>query len=273
MIDLHSHILPGLDDGPADLEGSLALAREAVARDTTTIVATPHIRGDHGFPLGSIEAGVHGLSKELAERGIDLEVLAGGEVAVSKVHDLDAPTLRNLCLGDSSYILVESPYSYSSGVLEAVLRDLRGEGLRPMLAHPERSPSFTTDYVRLQRIVADGVLCSVTAGSMEGNFGARVRDFTARLFSDGLVHNVASDAHSARNRPPGLGDAFAVLNEDLPGLRDQQSWYAQEVPASILADGELPERPSLPIPRRRGLRRFLSGSLGLSRPADGDAVR
>jgi tyrosine-protein phosphatase YwqE len=100
-----------------------------------------------------------------------------------------------------------------------------------------------------------------------------VKDFTARLFSDGLVHNVASDAQSAGVRPPGLGSAFDMLDEQLPGLVDQQGWFAREVPEAVLGDRELPPAPSRLARRRRGLKRLLGSPVGFSRPADGDALR
>src|SRR3954452_13891716 len=151
MIDLHSHILPGLDDGPADLDGSLALAREAVARGTRKIIATPHVRDDHPYPLDEIDNRVDGLNRAFANQGIDLEVVAGGEVAISKIPDLDEPTLRRVCLGDGTYLLVESPYTQTSQLLEHVLFDLQARGFRPILAHPERSPTFLSDKIRLER--------------------------------------------------------------------------------------------------------------------------
>jgi protein-tyrosine phosphatase len=259
MIDLHSHILPGLDDGPADLEGSLALAREAVARGTRKITATPHVRDDHPYPLEAIERGVEDLNRRLTAEGIDLEVVAGGEVAISKIPDLDLDTLRRVCLGRGPYLLVESPYTQASQLLEHVLFDMQARGFRPILAHPERSPTFLTDWVRLERIVSRGVLCSVTAMSMEGAFGRTVRGFTARLFAAGMVHDVASDCHDTRRRPPGLERGFAALEQDLPGLAGQADWFAREAPEAILCGQELPRRPAVVGLRQRGLRRLFSG--------------
>lgn len=259
MIDLHSHILPGLDDGPSDIEGSLALARVAVAQGISTIVATPHIRDDHPFGLGAIKSGVQELNGALSAEGIDLAVMAGGEVAISKVPELDEESLRSVCLGASPYMLVESPYTRASELLEHVIFDLQARGFRPLLAHPERSPSFASDRVRLERLVGRGVLCSVTAMSMEGRFGQTVQRFAALMFAAGLVHDVASDSHDAQRRPPILLDGFQVLDGDLPGLSDQAKWFTHEAPAAMLAGGELPPRPPPVSPRRRGLSRLVGG--------------
>jgi protein-tyrosine phosphatase len=260
MIDLHSHILPGLDDGPADLEGSLALARAAVEQGTTTMVATPHIRDDHPFPLEAIQSGVDELNASLSAEGIDLTVVAGGELAISKIPDLDADELGSLGLGASRYLLVESPYTHTSQLLEHVLFDLQSQGFRPVLAHPERSPSFLTDEVRLKRLVERGVLCSVTAMSMQGGFGGQVQEFTARLLWDGLVHNVASDTHSANRRPPALSGGFDALAKDVAGLLEQRDWFTRQVPQAILGDSELPPLKAPLTRRRRGWRRLLLGA-------------
>ena len=142
MIDLHCHILPGLDDGPNDLAASLELARAAEAVGTRTIVATPHIRDDHPFDLDEIEPGVQRLNEALESEGVDLSVVAGAEVALSKIFELDDRILSRLCLGRGNYLLIESPYTEATDLLEEHLFGLQLRGFRPVLAHPERSPSF-----------------------------------------------------------------------------------------------------------------------------------
>jgi len=152
VIDLHSHILPGLDDGPSDSEGSLVLARLAVERGTRTMVATPHIRDDHPFPMAQIDERACALRSALSEAEIDLKIETGGEVAISKASELTDETLASLCLGSGPYMLVESPYTFAPQLLEKVLFELQARGFRPVLAHPERSPSFRSDPDRLARI-------------------------------------------------------------------------------------------------------------------------
>jgi protein-tyrosine phosphatase len=136
-------------------------------------------------------------------------------------------------------------------MLDRIIFDVQMRGFRPILAHPERSPTFQSDPNRLARLVEAGVLCSITAGSMAGRFGRSVRAFTARLFHDGLVHDVASDAHDVTRRPPGALDAFSEAERDLRGIDDQRDWYLRDAPAAIVVGRELPARP--PNPRRRGL--------------------
>ena len=256
MIDIHCHILPGLDDGPADLAGSLALAARAAAAGIETIVATPHIREDHPFPPSLIPERVAELNAELHAAGSTVRVVGGGELAISRVGDLDDATLHELCLGDGRYALVESPYTDVGELLEQSLFDLQTRGVRPVLAHPERSPSFIGRGDRMAELAGRGVLMSVTAASLAGRFGSTVRGFSMELYERGLVHTVASDAHDTRRRPPELLSAFESLETELPGALEQARWFTTEAPAAMLTGAELPPRPEAPARRgRRGLLR------------------
>lgn len=250
MIDLHSHILPGLDDGAPDLAASVAMARLAVADGVRAMVATPHVREDYPYPLEEIAARVEQVNGQLRAKGVQLEVAAGAEVAVSKLLDLDDAVLATMCLGSGPYVLVESPYLRATDLFEESVFGLQLRGFRAILAHPERSPSFQRDPDRLARLVHRGVLCSVTGASMAGRFGRTVQQFTRTLFERGLVHDVASDAHDAMRRPPGLLAGFRVLEREMPGLLDQAPWFTQDVPAAVLAGDRLPARPALPAARR-----------------------
>ncbi len=255
MIDLHSHILPGIDDGPQTLEGSLELARVAVATGTRTILATPHINDDHSIDAARVAAGLAGLRPALAEAGIPLEVLPGGEIAIWRLGDLDDAALRSLALGGGPYLLVESPFSPVIGAFEPLVLDLLKRGHRVLLAHPERCPAFHREPQRLEGLVEAGALVQITAGSMLGTFGSTVRRFTTALLRDGVVHVVASDAHDAAKRPPGLAEGFAALERELPGLGGLRPWMTEGVPRAILDDTPLPERP--PLPKQAGLLRRL----------------
>jgi protein-tyrosine phosphatase len=257
MIDLHAHVLPGVDDGPADMEASVALLRAAIATGTETIVATPHLREDFLDDPARIEPAVARVRDAAAADDVRIDVVAGAEVAGTKLPDLDEEALRTLCLGDGPYILVESPYVHLPRHFADSVVDLEIRGWRPMLAHPERCAAFLEDRSLLRDLVDRGVRCSVTAGSMAGRFGGRVRDMTAWMFAEGLVDNVASDAHDAVKRPPGLRDGFAKLDEMLPGLGEQADWYTRAAPAAMLAGQDLPARPDPPRPRQRSLGRLL----------------
>ena len=256
MIDLHCHILPGLDDGPSNLDFSVALARAAVASGTNVTVATPHLRHDHRVEPEQVAHGVEVLNAALEERGIELLVVAGAEVSLGKATELDDDVLATVCLGRSRYVLVESPYRRNAPPPEPVLDDLRRRGFRPVLAHPERCPIFQREPDRLADQVRDGTLCSITAGSLDGHFGEPVRRFGISLLAAGLVHSIASDAHDHVQRPPGLTTGIEAAERELPGLAEQSSWFTVTAPVAILSDRPLPPAPP-PLRPVSSLRRWL----------------
>jgi protein-tyrosine phosphatase len=258
VIDLHSHILPGLDDGPATMEGSLELARVAVAAGKQTILATPHVNADQSIGPARIAVALAELRAALAEAEIPLEVLPGGEIAIWRLVDLDDETLRALALGGGPYLLVESPFSPVVGDFEPMVLDLHRRGHRVLLAHPERCPAFQKSPARLEGLVDAGALVQLTAGSMTGAFGPTVRRFTTALLREGHAHVIASDAHDTDRRAPGLRAGFVALERELPGLDQQAEWFTQLVPRALLDGAPVPPRPPLPKPggrrRRLGLR-------------------
>jgi protein-tyrosine phosphatase len=256
VIDLHCHILPGLDDGPPDLDASVALARLAAADGTRTIVATPHVREDYPFAIEQIATLTEQVNQRLAAEGVALDVKAGAEVAMSRLSQIDDDTLSKLCLGEgTNAILVESPYQQATDTLEDTLFNLQLRGFKPVLAHPERSPSFMSSPERLEKLVERGMFCSVTSASMAGRFGKTVQRATRALFERGLVHDVASDAHDIMRRAPGLTAGFRLLDKEVPGLLAQIEHFTEQAPAAILAGRALPPTPRLEPAPRRWLRR------------------
>ncbi len=245
MIDLHAHVLPGLDDGPPTLAAALEQARAAVARGTQTITATPHV--DHTFGLGPerIHAELALLRRALADEEIPLDVRQGGEISLARVAELDDAFLRGVALGGSPWLLVEVPFSPRADDLEPLVTDLQRRGHQVLLGHPERSAALQRDPAPLARLVAAGALAQVTAGSLLGAFGSPVRRFALSLVREGLVQVAASDTHDAHNRPPGPGATLAEAAEDLPELRELIPWMTQEVPAALLAGAPVPARPVL----------------------------
>lgn len=243
MIDLHCHVLPGVDDGPRALTDALALARVAASAGTTTLVATPHI--NRHWPLDPLEvpARVAALQEQLDANGIALELRAGGEIAIPRLPELSSDELDALRLGGGPYVLLECPLEPATWDFDAVLLRLRERGESILLAHPERCPLFQREPERLARLVDAGLLCSITAGSMWGQFGELVRVFTAEILRAGLVHDVASDAHSSERRPPGIGQAFVQMESYLPGISEQAEWLTRLVPAAILSGEPLPPCP------------------------------
>jgi protein-tyrosine phosphatase len=257
MIDLHAHILPGIDDGPRNLEGSVALARAAVAEGTRVLAATSHIDHSFGLTPADLAPAVDAVRARLAEEGIPLQVVAGGEISIARLPELHDEDLLALRLGGGPTLLVEAPLMPFAGDLEGLVFALQVRRHRVLLAHPERSPMFLRRPERLATLVNQGVLVQITAGSLLGDFGEPVRRFTIRLLADGLAHVIASDAHDDVRRPPGVRDAFAIAESDLPGAGLLESWMSEEVPAAVLEGGPMPERPELPPAPGRRLRRLI----------------
>lgn len=258
MIDLHSHILPGIDDGPEDLPGSLALAEAAVREGITTIAATPHVNSRFQLAadeLAALPGKVAALNGELERRTIPLRVVKGGEVALLRLRGLDRDQLRGLCLGEGRHLLVESPYSKSVPLLDEIVFGVRAQGVEVLLAHPERCPAFAGDPDQLARLVGSGVLCLVNAGSLQGVFGRTVQRFALRLLRDGLVHGVASDAHDHARRPPVLSSGLQSAQSSLPDITAQFPRLIQDAPQAILAGDPVP--PAVPLPQS-ALRRLLA---------------
>jgi len=251
VIDMHSHVLAGIDDGPESIEGSLAIARAAVAAGTRTLLATPHV--SHRYPNDpeTIARLVGELNERMAAEEIALDVRAGAEIAMTRVGDLEPAELARLSLGGGEWLLVEPPFTSASGGIAAILAELQERGHRVLLAHPERCQAFHRDPGMLEEIVATGVLTSITADSLVGRFGDTVRRFALGLIHKGMAHNVASDAHDHINRPPG---AIAQLQQS--GLGELASWLTEEVPGAILGGGEIPPRPDVDLPRGREPRRW-----------------
>ena len=253
MIDLHCHVLPGVDDGPATLADSLALCRAAVAAGTDTIVATSHVSWDWpGVTSHVIAEGVERVNEALRAEGIGVEVVPGAEVALTRAADLDDGELVALRLGGGPYLLVECPYSPAAAGFEVILSGIASRGHRIVLAHPERCPAFQRDPELLRSFVGSGMLTSLTAGAFVGRFGRDVERFARRLLEEGLVHDIASDGHGASlRRPPSIGPELAEA-----GLGDRTDWHARAVPLAILEGTELPGAPPPPAPRKRALGLF-----------------
>jgi protein-tyrosine phosphatase len=257
LIDIHCHILPGLDDGPANIDFSIAMARAAVEDGTQIIVATPHVRRDHKVDPAGIPPAVDALNAQLEADKVPLRVVAGAEVGWREAADMTGDELRDVTLGSSDYVLLECPYGKSPADIEGVIEHVRAAGLRIVLAHPERCPLFRGDLDRLVAIVEAGAVTSVTAGSLAGSFGERVQEVAFEMLERGIVHDVASDAHDHLHRPPRINVALHEADLALPGVSDHAPWFAVTAPMAILRGEEVGEPPRVARPRRTPWRRVL----------------
>jgi protein-tyrosine phosphatase len=246
VIDLHCHVLPGIDDGPPTIEQSLALARAAAAGGTRTIVATPH--ASIRYPNGpeTIVALVDEVNALLRREGVAIDVLPGAEIAMTHAPDLDGEQLSQMTLGGGRWLLLEPPFLPVASGLDRVVFDLQARGYGVVLAHPERCPAFHREPELLRGFVRGGALSSLTAGSLVGRFGREVKRFATQLLAEDMVHNVASDAHDCLRRGPGIRTEL-----DRAGLGTLAPWLTEDVPSAVLAGGEIPPRPSPPRSGRR----------------------
>lgn len=239
MVDLHSHILPRVDDGARSLRESIEIAIDAVRDGTTVMAATPHVRDDFPTATATIELLVLGLGEILREKGIELQLLGGAEIAIPRLQTFDADELRRLGLGGNPhYLLVEFPYLGWPLSLETEIWTLKSHGITPVLAHPERNPQVQEAPARIAPLVAAGAMVQLTAASVDGRLGRRNRKTAQELIAAGHAHLIASDAHWPGLRRVGMKTAAAALRN--PELA---RWLTHDVPAAIVQDLPIPERP------------------------------
>jgi protein-tyrosine phosphatase len=215
------------------------MARTAAAAGTRAIATTSHVNVGFGLGPADLAAARADLTALLRAEGVELELLAGGEIATRRLPSLDDETLAALTLGGGPYVLLECPLSTAPIDMGALVADLHARDFRVLLAHPERSPAFQRHPERLARLISGGALAQVTAGAFGGDFGAAARAAALTMLDRGLVHVLASDAHDAVRRPPDLRVADDVLDEA------QVEWMADAAPSAIVAGDPLPARPPL----------------------------
>ena len=244
-------MLPDIDDGPRGLEDSLALCRASAALGVTTIVATPHVSWEWDNKAADIARRCADLNEALRANDIAISILPGAEVAISRAAELDDDALRALRLGGGPWLLAEPPFTPGTAVgLDTMIHTLRARGHQLILAHPERCPSFLNDRPKLEALIGDGVMISLTAGSLRGQFGRDSKRFADGLIRDRLAHNVASDAHGVGRRHPGMADELRSS-----GFADQTDWLCRAVPQAMIDGTALPPRPPAAA-RKRGLSRL-----------------
>jgi len=213
MFDLHCHILPGIDDGAADLGVSMAMARAFVADGVSVVACTPHILpGLYPNSGPEIRKAVGRLQQALDREGIPLRLVTGADnhIVPSFVAELRSGHL--LSLADTRYVLVEPPHHIVPPRMEELFFSLLVAGYVPILTHPERLTWVKAHYTTVQRLVHGGVWMQITAGSLAGAFGRNARYWGERMLDDGCVHILATDAHNVDRRPPNLslGRALAA---------------------------------------------------------------
>ena len=250
MIDLHAHLLPGLDDGPATLRESVALARAMVADGIATAVCTPHMAEAWPTTAAQVREGVAALRAELEKECVALELATGGEIALPFLAGMSDEDLAGASLGGAGrWLLVElRGGGWPLGLAER-LADLEIRGFGVVFAHPERAEFVQRAPDRLHDLLGRGALMLLSAGSLLGEYGPRAAKTAVTLLRGGMAHLIASDAHSADERPPRLAEGLAMAAAELHVEPEALAWMVEEGPRLVI-EGR-PVRPPRLAPVRR----------------------
>ncbi len=248
MIDLHCHLLPAVDDGPATLAESLALASASVQDGVQIVASTPHVRADHPLVVpAELPGRCDELRAALAQRRIDLEVVCAGEADLAWAMSASDDELRLVSYGGrGTDVLLETPYGLlPPGFEERVFEIFAARDMRVLLAHPERSMTFQNSPGRLKRLVDRGVLVQVTAQSLlRRGSSSRSRSLARALVNEGFAHVIASDAHGLGGRASLLEAVKAAGRID----RARATWMVEQAPAAVLAGERLGDPPTTRAP-------------------------
>ncbi len=243
MVDLHHHLLPGLDDGSPDLDTSVAMAQIAASDGITHIVATPHANNIYEFDPKAIASAFDALQSALLMNRIELTITTGCDFHLSydNIQDSIAHP-RKYTIHGGDYLLVELPDHGLSPHLDEAFYELGLAGMKPILTHPERNPTLQRDPTRLADWMRIGVLTQVTTSSVLGHMGRSAERMSHQLLSDRWVHFLATDAHNTGSRPPRMRAAYDAV------AKKYGASYAQTIcetnPLAVFENRILPEQPN-----------------------------
>ena len=243
MIDVHCHILPGLDDGAADIQESLAMAQAAIEDGVTHIVATPHSSSQYAFNYARVRQLHEQLQRLIGDR---LALATGCDFHIN-LENLDAlrADAPRFCINQRSYLLVEFSEFSIPPTMNHTLHEMQLMGLRPVITHPERNAILQGQPGKLAAWVQIGCFVQVTEGALTGGFGAKSRDDAMRWIGEGLVHFVASDAHNMSWRPLRLLPAYDVVRERF-GEEKARALFIEN-PLAAFEGRELPHVPDIAL--------------------------
>jgi protein-tyrosine phosphatase len=208
MIDIHCHILNGIDDGPTYIQESIEMARIAAADGVSKIIATPHLNHKI-YPVKEIHKRVDQLNNQLEKLQIPVEIFPGADVSAH----VDISLLKDFTLNKSQYLLTEFPHTHLPRATKELLFKLKINGFLPIITHPERNLSLIKNPDLLLQLLDDNVFVQITANSLTGKFGPKVKKCATYLLKKGAVNFIASDAHSSNHRRPVLSKGLQIAEK------------------------------------------------------------
>ena len=249
MIDVHTHILPGVDDGPRTMEESIQIVQRAAEEGVTAIVATPHVLEDRS-PMDQerVDDAFNRIKRIIAEKEIGVEVVLGAELFISP--DLPARIRRNNALTIDSgnrYVLLELPAQEIQPFMEQTIFELLLQGIVPIISHPERNLAIQNDPDKLFHLVQRGVLAQLDAGSLLGKYGKKTQNTAKALLSNNLIHMIASDVHSTPNGSYSLSLAVKIAAGILG--RERAMEMVTVVPEKVIRGRPIHVMPPKPVKR------------------------
>jgi protein-tyrosine phosphatase len=251
MVDLHCHILPGLDDGPDTMEESLEMAETAIADGITHVVATPHSSDRYWFDFTHVRQLRDDLQARIDNRlriatGCDFHLNPENLASLRKQP-------RQYCINQHDYLLLEFNENSIPPAMDRTLHEIQLSGVRPIITHPERNAILRAHPERLREWVKRGCFAQVTGGALTGGFGLTAQEIALQWIREGVIHIVASDAHNNRNRALRLRPAYAVVAEQF-GVEKARALFVEN-PRAAFEGRDLPHVPEVeeafPPPRRK----------------------
>lgn len=251
MVDLHCHILPGIDDGPDTMEESLRMAATAIDDGITHVVATPHANSRHWFDFARVRQLRDDLQDQIGDR---LKMATGCDFHVNPENlSLLRKKPRPFCINQRDYLLVEFNEISIPPAMDRTLHEMQLVGIRPIVTHPERNAILRTHPERLRGWIRQGCFAQVTGGALTGAFGPAAQEKALQWIREGVVHFVASDAHNNGSRPLRLQPAYDVVANQF-GEEKARALFLEN-PLAAFEGRDLPHTPELeelaPRPKRK----------------------
>lgn len=247
MVDLHCHILSGMDDGAKSFDESLAMAEMAIADGITHVVATPHASLEFRFDYANVKREAERLQSAIGDR---LQLATGCDLHLSP-ENINA--LKKgpspFCIHQKDYLLVEFNEFAIPPAMDQTLYELQLAGLRPIITHPERNGFLRAKPERLEQWIRIGCFGQVTGGSLTGSFGSNIQQISRDWIARGLVHFIASDAHNTTSRPHRLREAYRAVEKAFN--REKAEALFVNNPLAAFEGRPLPHVPEISAPAKR----------------------